>query len=123
MSGSPLSLATSLEWRSMAMPASWRESICKVSHERMPFAMKRTAPPTGSSASLRSSSYASGIAKTEILRFVDPFGDHPPYSFTQIEISDPGVDDSQVVYGQNLMVTAKTTGTSSGRIVSQLSLP
>jgi hypothetical protein len=53
---------------------------------------------------------SAGITKTEILRFLDPFGDHPPYSFTQVEISDPGVDDSQVVYGQHLLVTAKTTG-------------
>src|SRR4030095_2047671 len=58
----------------------------------------------------------SGIAKTEILRFVDPFGDHPPYSFTQIEISDPGVDDSQVVYGQHLLVAAKTTGHHPGEL-------
>jgi hypothetical protein len=58
----------------------------------------------------------SGIAKTELLRFLDPFGDHPPYSFTQIAISDPGVDDSQIVYGQNLMVTAKTAGHHPGEL-------
>jgi hypothetical protein len=57
-----------------------------------------------------------GIAKTEVLRYLDPFGDHPPYSFTQIEISDPGVDDTQVVYGQNLLVTAKTTGHHPGEL-------
>lgn len=58
----------------------------------------------------------SGVAKTEFLRYLDPFGDHPPYSFTQIEIRDPGIDDAQVVYGQNLMVTAKTTGHHPGEL-------
>jgi hypothetical protein len=58
----------------------------------------------------------SGISKTEILRYLDPFGDHPPYSFTQIEISDPGVDDAQVVYGQHMLVTAMTTGHHPGEL-------
>ena len=30
------------------------------------------------------------ITRTEIPRFLDPFGDHPPYSFTRLEITDPG---------------------------------
>ena len=32
------------------------------------------------------------ITRTEVPRFLDPFGDHPPYSFTRLEIADPGDD-------------------------------
>lgn len=50
------------------------------------------------------------ITRTEIPRFLDPFGDHPPYSFTRLEITDPANDSTQVVYNENLLVTAKSAG-------------
>ncbi|HSI14080.1 MAG TPA: DUF4175 family protein [Chthoniobacter sp.] len=50
------------------------------------------------------------ITRTEIPRFLDPFGDHPPYSFTRLEIADPANDSTQVVYNENLLVTAKSAG-------------
>lgn len=50
------------------------------------------------------------ITRTEIPRFLDPFGDHPPYSFTRLEITDPGTDGAEVVYNESLLVTAKSAG-------------
>ncbi|MEP6671227.1 MAG: hypothetical protein ABJF10_18845 [Chthoniobacter sp.] len=50
------------------------------------------------------------ITRTEIPRFFDPFGDHPPYSFTRLEITDPSADGTAVVYNENLVVTAKSSG-------------
>ncbi|EDY17795.1 hypothetical protein CfE428DRAFT_4534 [Chthoniobacter flavus Ellin428] len=50
------------------------------------------------------------ITRTELPRFLDPFGDHPPYSFTRLEITDPGYDGAQVVYHENLVVTARSSG-------------
>jgi len=52
----------------------------------------------------------SDITRTELARFFDPFGDHPPYSFTRIEISEPGNDHTEIIYGQGVMVRAKTAG-------------
>ncbi len=40
-------------------------------------------------------------------RFVDPFGDHPPYSPTQLKVEPPG---ATVDYGQNLKVSAAVSG-------------
>ncbi len=56
------------------------------------------------------------ITRTEWPRFLDPFGDHPPYSFTRIEISEPGTDASVVVYGQSILITAKTAGHHPGEL-------
>lgn len=50
------------------------------------------------------------VTRVEAPRFLDPFGDHPPFSFTRIEISDPGDDSTQVVYGGSLLVSVKTRG-------------
>jgi ElaB/YqjD/DUF883 family membrane-anchored ribosome-binding protein len=50
------------------------------------------------------------ITKTEIPRFLDPFGDHPPYSFTQLEISEPAADGAKVEYGGSLLVMVKVAG-------------
>ena len=50
------------------------------------------------------------ITKTEIPRFLDPFGDHPPYSFTRLEISEPAADGAKVEYGGSLLVMVKTAG-------------
>ena len=56
------------------------------------------------------------ITRTEVPRFLDPFGDHPPYSFTRLEIADPGDDGTQVVYGESLLVTAKSGGHRPGEL-------
>ena len=56
------------------------------------------------------------ITKTEVPRFLDPFGDHPPYSFTRLEIADPATDGAQVVYGESLLVTAKSSGHRPGEL-------
>ena len=56
------------------------------------------------------------ITRTEVPRFLDPFGDHPPYSFTRLEIADPGDDSTQVVYGESLLVTARAGGHRPGEL-------
>jgi hypothetical protein len=50
---------------------------------------------------------ASRLAATEWLRFSDPFGDHPPYSRTQLLV-EPG--DARVRYGDGLNVVATVEG-------------
>lgn len=50
------------------------------------------------------------ITRTEVPRFLDPFGDHPPYSFTRLEITEPAADGFQVTYGGSLLVTARASG-------------
>ena len=50
------------------------------------------------------------ITRTEIPRFLDPFGDHPPYSFTRLEITTPATDGTQIVYNAALLVTAQSSG-------------
>ncbi|MBI3861979.1 MAG: hypothetical protein HY290_08785 [Planctomycetia bacterium] len=47
------------------------------------------------------------LAATELLRFFDPFGDHPPFSHTHIQV-EPG--DAQVRYGDGLEVLVTTSG-------------
>ncbi|MDB6154209.1 MAG: hypothetical protein JWL90_2662 [Chthoniobacteraceae bacterium] len=56
------------------------------------------------------------ITNTEILRYGDPFGDHPPYSFTRLEISEPSRDGTQVVYGQSLTISAMASGHRPGEL-------
>ncbi len=47
------------------------------------------------------------LAGTEWLRFADPFGDHPPFSSTDLRV-EPG--DTQVRYGDSLHVFVTTAG-------------
>jgi hypothetical protein len=49
------------------------------------------------------------VSILEFLRFVDPFGDHPAYSFTQIELVEPA-DGVQVDYNGEIVIKARTTG-------------
>jgi hypothetical protein len=56
------------------------------------------------------------LTRTELLRFADPFGDHPPFSFTRIEIADPGDDTAQVIYGGSILVTARASGHRPGEL-------
>lgn len=45
----------------------------------------------------------------EWLRFVDPFGDHPPFSLTRLEILKP-VDGEEVLFGGAFTIEARATG-------------
>jgi len=56
------------------------------------------------------------ITKVELPRFLDPFGDHPPYSFTRIEIVDPGADGAEVTYHATFLVAAQTKGHRPGEL-------
>jgi len=56
------------------------------------------------------------ITRTETSRFLDPFGDHPPYSFTRLEIAEPAEDGAKVVYGQGLLFTVHTAGHKPGDV-------
>jgi ElaB/YqjD/DUF883 family membrane-anchored ribosome-binding protein len=50
------------------------------------------------------------ITLTEAARFADPFGDHPPYSFTHLEIVQPSPAGTNVLYGKGLIVKVKALG-------------
>lgn len=50
------------------------------------------------------------ITIVEVARFADPFGDHPPFSFTQLEIVAPRPTGESVLYGKNYIVKAKASG-------------
>jgi hypothetical protein len=50
------------------------------------------------------------IATVEIARFADPFGDHPPYSFTHLQILQPGPGGTNVLYDKGLIVKVKAAG-------------
>jgi hypothetical protein len=50
------------------------------------------------------------ISAIEIARFADPFGDHPPYSFTHLAIVDPGSAGTNVLYDKGLVLRVKATG-------------
>jgi len=44
---------------------------------------------------------------TEVARFVNPYGDHPPYSATRIKVNPAG---AIVEYGKNLIINAEVKG-------------
>ncbi len=50
------------------------------------------------------------ISAIEIARFADPFGDHPPYSFTHLAITDPGPAGTNVLYDKGIVLHVKATG-------------
>lgn len=50
------------------------------------------------------------ITLIEAERFADPFGDHPAYSFTHLEIVQPGPAGTNVLYGKGLIVKVKAVG-------------
>jgi hypothetical protein len=56
------------------------------------------------------------ISAIEIMRFADPMGDHPPYSFTQLALVDPGNAGAQVVYNKNFVVKVKHSGHRPGEL-------
>ena len=50
------------------------------------------------------------VSAAEIARFADPFGDHPPYSFTRLQIVQPGPAGTNVPYDKGLVVKVKAAG-------------
>jgi ElaB/YqjD/DUF883 family membrane-anchored ribosome-binding protein len=50
------------------------------------------------------------VSATEIARFADPFGDHPPYSFTHLQIVQPGPEGTNVPYDKGIVVKVKAAG-------------
>ncbi|MCW1923725.1 hypothetical protein OKA05_14255 [Luteolibacter arcticus] len=48
-------------------------------------------------------------AQREWLRFLDPHGDHPPLSFTRLEIEKPAAGTS-ILYGESVVVMARARG-------------
>lgn len=50
------------------------------------------------------------IAVRELLRFVDPFGDHPPFSFTSLRIVAPDEEDSHIVFRRPVTIEVEFTG-------------
>ena len=50
------------------------------------------------------------ISAIEIARFADPFGDHPPYSFTHLAIIEPGPAGTNVLYDKGIVLHVKATG-------------
>lgn len=50
------------------------------------------------------------ITAIEAARFADPYGDHPPYSFTRLAIVEPAAQGTNVLYGKNLVVRVKASG-------------
>jgi len=50
------------------------------------------------------------VSVVEIARFADPFGDHPPYSFTRLAIVEPGPQGTNVLYGRGIVVKVKSAG-------------
>ena len=52
----------------------------------------------------------SRVTAVEAARFVDPYGDHPPYSFTRLEITEPGSAGTNVLYGKGLTIKVRAAG-------------
>ena len=50
------------------------------------------------------------VSATEIARFADPFGNHPPYSLTHLQIVQPGPEGTNVPYDKGLVVKVKAAG-------------
>jgi hypothetical protein len=50
------------------------------------------------------------ISQVELARFFDPLGDHPPYSFTHLAITQPGPQGTNVLYDKGVMVKVKAGG-------------
>lgn len=48
--------------------------------------------------------------RRQFLRLLHPFGDHPPLSFTWLDISKPFTDQVEVVYGESARVEVKAKG-------------
>ena len=54
--------------------------------------------------------YFAPISWREVQRFADPFGDHPPFSFTTLKITAPSDDSTRVIYNQPVAIEAEFNG-------------
>lgn len=54
--------------------------------------------------------YFAPIAWREVLRFCDPFGDHPPFSMTHLAIVTPATDGMEVVYKKPVTIEVEFAG-------------
>ncbi|MCM8533672.1 MAG: hypothetical protein NE330_21085 [Lentisphaeraceae bacterium] len=50
------------------------------------------------------------IVELELLRFLDPHGDHPAFSLTTLTISTPGDDTHKVIYGKSIVINVSVSG-------------
>ena len=50
------------------------------------------------------------VTQVELARFADPFGDHPPYSFTHLAIVQPGPVGTNVLYDHAVVMKVKAGG-------------
>ncbi|MBA4147536.1 MAG: hypothetical protein H0X66_05420 [Verrucomicrobia bacterium] len=88
------------------------EKVARTGRVKVEF--KRAATAFGIFAVLLLAAFK--ITTVEFPRFVDPFGDHPPYSFTQLEISEPNEDGMDVVYKKNALIKATFKGHKPGEL-------
>lgn len=49
-------------------------------------------------------------AQRQLARLFDPFGDHPPVSFSWLEVTKPVEDGIEVIYGESAAVEVKVSG-------------
>ena len=50
------------------------------------------------------------VTEVELARFADPLGDHPPYSFTHLQILQPGPAGAKVLYDKGIVMRVKAGG-------------
>lgn len=50
------------------------------------------------------------ITTIQALRFIDPFGDHPPFAFTTLAITTPDSDAHTVIYKKNAIIEVEWSG-------------
>ena len=68
----------------------------------------------------------SSVAWRQVERFLDPFGDHPPFSFTQLSVVSPAKDGLGVIYRQPVEVEVEFTGHRPDELfllISQTGIP
>jgi len=50
------------------------------------------------------------ITRIPLIRYIDPFGDHPAFALTQLEIVTPSDDRLRVIYGESTSIEANYSG-------------
>lgn len=50
------------------------------------------------------------VSATQALRFIDPFGDHPPFAFTTLAITTPDDNSQSVVYKKSAIIEVEWSG-------------
>ena len=65
----------------------------------------------------------SSVTWRQVQRFLDPFGDHPPFSFTQLAVISPAKDGHGVIYRQPVDVEVAFTGHRPDELFLLISQP